>query len=305
MADEPKTYRQAVKHPESNKWMQAMEEEYESLVKRNVWTLVKLPNGSKAIKSRWVFKVKLDNENKPDRYKARIVAKGFQQIHGIDYNETFAPVVKFKSIKMFLSLVSKFNLELKQLDFETAFLNADLAETVYMEQPDGFRNGESNMVWKLNKALYGLKQSPHEWNQDLHNYLISLNYIQLKCDTCVYIKRTTNNRLIILCIYVDDTIVAFSKADESIWLADKHSIANKYSIKDLGNCNSILNMEVKHDRSNGTITLSQEAYINRVLQQHNMVECKTATNPEIVADLFRPPTGSDCNPVNRRWINQL
>jgi hypothetical protein len=303
MADEPRTYRQAIKHPEAEKWRQAMNDEYDSLVKRKVWTLVELPSGSKAIKSRWVFKVKLDNENKPDRYKARIVAKGFQQQYGIDYTETFAPVVKFKSIKMVLSLVSLFNLELKQLDFETAFLNAELTETVYMEQPDGFSNGKPHMVWKLLKALYGLKQSPHEWNQDLHNYLISIKYVPLKCDSCVYIKETTNDRIIILCLYVDDTIVAYHKHDESIWVKDKQSIASKYSITDFGDCNWILNMEIKRDRINGTITLSQEAYINRVLQQHNMVVCKVASNPELVADLFRPPTGSDLTPLTEDGIS--
>jgi hypothetical protein len=154
---EPNTFNQAIKSPDAEQWKRAMQDELDSLIKQNVWSLVKLPLGVKAIKSRWVFKIKLGSDNQPIRYKARIVAKGFQQQYGIDYNETFAPVVKIKSLKILLSLAAMFDLELKQLDFDTAFLNASLAEDVYMVQPDGFHNGNRDTVCKLNKALYGLK----------------------------------------------------------------------------------------------------------------------------------------------------
>lgn len=294
---EPNTYKQAIKRADAQKWQEAMKEEIEALNRQGTWSLVKLPAGAKAIKSRWVYKIKLDSDNKPVRHKARIVAKGFQQQYGIDYNETFAPVVKIKSLKMLLSLAAQLNLELKQLDFDTAFLNATLTEDVYMEQPEGFHNGDPNMVCKLHKALYGLKQAPHEWNRDLNQFLIQLGYQQLQCDTCVYVKRTHSNRMIILCVYVDDTVVAYDQLDEAIWMNDKKQIAKQYSIKDIGDCQWILNMKVERDRDASTIVLCQQAYIERVLKQFNMNECKIATNPEMVADLFTPPKGSDTTPL--------
>jgi hypothetical protein len=141
--------------------------------------------------------------------------------------------------------------------------------------------------------LYGLKQAPLEWNLDIHNYLTNeLGYEQLECDKCIYIKNTSHG-LIILCIYVDDTIIAYPKEVESIWLSDKTKIATKYAIKDVGDCIWILNMKVNRDRINHTITLSQEAYIKRILENFNHAECKTLINPCIDADLFLPPDGVD------------
>jgi hypothetical protein len=295
--NEPQTYKQAMKSNESKLWLAAMQEELAALAKQKTWDLVKCPLGTRPIKGRWVFKVKLDSNNQPIRYKARVVAKGFQQVYGIDYNETFAPVAKLKSIKLVLALVAQFNLEFKQLDFDTAFLNASLTENVYMEQPSGFHQGPPDLVCKLNKALYGLKQAPHEWNQELNSFMLKLGYKPIASDTCVYIKRTGSGRLIILCIYVDDTVSAYDKRDEDEWLADKKKIADQYRIKDLGECEWILNMKVTRDRSARLITLSQEAYVTRVIQQFGMGECKPAPNPEAQSDLFEPADGTAAVPL--------
>ena len=294
--NEPQTYKQAMKSIDAVKWKKAIDDEVDSLTKLGVWKTMACPPGVKPIKSRWVFKIKLDSMNQPVRYKARLVAKGFQQQYGIDYNETFAPVVKLKSIKMVLALAAAMDLELKQLDFDTAFLNATLNEDVYMELPDGVTNHPPGTVCKLIKALYGLKQAPHDWNLDIHKYLIDeLDYEQLECDKCIYMKSTSKG-LILLCLYVDDTVIAYPKAIESIWLADKAKIAKKYSIKDIGDCDWILNMKVNRDRANRTITLSQEAYIKKVLENFNHAECRSLTNPCIDADLYLPPAGSDQTP---------
>ena len=265
-----------------------MKEELTALAEHKTWSLVPLPTGCKAIKGRWVFKLKLDADNKPVRFKARVVAKGFQQVYGIDYTETFAPVAKMKSIKLVLSIAAHFDLELKQLDFDTAFLNASLIEDVYMEQPDGFHVGGPNIVCKLHKALYGLKQAPHDWNHTLHSSLVKLGYTRSRCDPCVYFKRNSSGRLIVLCVYVDDTIVAYHKRDESIWLRDKELITNQYKIKDLGDCNWILNMRVTRDRANKRIMLCQEAYVSRILRQYDMHESCSVTNPGMTSDLCKP-----------------
>ena len=189
--NEPQTYKQAMKSLDAVKWKKAIDDEVDSLTKLGVWKTMAC-SGVKPIKSRWVFKIKLDSMNQPVRYKARLVAKGFQQQYGIDYNETFAPVVKLKSIKMVLAVAAAMDLELKQLDFDTAFLNATLNEDVYMELPDGVTNHPPGTVCKLIKALYGLKQAPHDWNLDIHKYLIDeLDYEQLECDKCIYMKTTS------------------------------------------------------------------------------------------------------------------
>ncbi|MGZ5510499.1 MAG: reverse transcriptase domain-containing protein [Nitrososphaeraceae archaeon] len=171
----PQSYKKAIQSSESEQWKNACNEEYKSLIDNNTWTLVPRPSDRIVIPGRWVFAYKYDADSKPIKYKARFVAKGFKQIYGLDYDEVFAPVVRFKSIKMLLSIAAQFNLELKQIDFKTAFLNASLEHEIYVEQPEGYIQ-DKNLVCKLNKALYGLKQAPNEWYKELNQYLLSLGY---------------------------------------------------------------------------------------------------------------------------------
>ena len=134
------------------------------------------------------IKIKLDSENKPVRYKSRLVARGFQQEHGINYDETFAPVVKYKSIKMVLSITACRDMELKQIDFDTAYLNATLNHTVYMQLPEG-SNYPKGTVCKLIKSLYGLKQAGHDWHEIARDLLLSLSYQQFNA-IVVYLSNT-------------------------------------------------------------------------------------------------------------------
>ena len=144
--------------------MQAMQEEMESLQKNHTYDLVELPKGKKALKNKWVFKIKKDGSGTIIKYKARMVVKGFLQKKGVDFSEIFSPVVKMTSIRVFLGLAASLNLELEQLDVRTAFLHGDLDEEIYMEQPEGFEvSGKKNLVCKLKKSLYGLKQAPRQW----------------------------------------------------------------------------------------------------------------------------------------------
>jgi hypothetical protein len=166
-----------------------------------------------------------------------------------------------------------------------------------MEQPDGFQVGGPHLVCKLLKALYGLKQAPYEWNQTLNRFMITIGYKAIITDPCVYVKRLTSGRLIIICLYVDDTIATYHKQDESIWLADKKKVSDQYQIKDLGNCEWILNMRVTRDRNSRTITLSQEAYVNRILQQYNLEQCNSITIPEPIKDQSQPIDGTKPVPL--------
>lgn len=167
----PKTYNEAMTDKNAQKWQEAMKEEYQSLIDNNTWELDDLPDGKKAVKCKWVFATKKDKDGKIIRYKARLVAKGYSQIEGIDYRETFAPVVRYNSIRFLLSYAANMGLKIRQMDAVTAFLNGKLEETVYMEQPPGFKidNGKS---CRLIKSIYGLKQSSRVWNETLNAVLI-------------------------------------------------------------------------------------------------------------------------------------
>ena len=246
---EPSQFKDAVKSPEVPAWWVAMKDEINSLIKLGVWNVVKRPSGVTLLKGRWVYKNKLGDNNQLLRRKARFVAKGFMQMYGRDFFETHSPVAKMKSIKLMLSLAAKNNMEIHQMDFDTAFLNATVKEDIYMEQPEGFHVGDANMVLKLNKALYGLKQAPREWNKTIDKFMRGLGYQVLRSDPCVYIKRSKTNKLIIICLYVDDTVFAFDRTDAAEWKQDKEQIANAYAIKDLGECKWILNMKVTRDQS--------------------------------------------------------
>ena len=161
MSENPVSFHEAVSGPNSVKWKQAMEREMRSLRENEVWELVELPPDRKVVGSKWVFKVKTDEVGRVDRYKARLVAQGFSQTRGMDYDETFCPVVRMESLRTVISLAASNGLELHQLDVTTAFFNGKLDEEVYMKQPEGFvEEGHEDLVCLLKRSLYGLKQSP-------------------------------------------------------------------------------------------------------------------------------------------------
>ena len=144
--------------PDSEKWLLAMKSEMQSMYDNRVWTLIDPPNGVKTIGCKWVFKKKTDMDGNVHTYKARLVAKGFKQTHGIDYDETFSPVVMLKSVRILLAIAAYYDYEIWQMDVKTAFLNGNLIEDVYMTQPEGFINPRnSHKVCKLQKSIYGLK----------------------------------------------------------------------------------------------------------------------------------------------------
>jgi len=160
--DDPVSYKKAIECEESDKWIDAMKDELKSMEQNQVWDLVKLPHDSKRVGCKWIFKIKRDSKGKIERYKARLVAKGFTQKDGIDYKETFSPVSKKDSLRIIMALVAHYDLELHQMDVKTAFLNGELEEEVYMDQPEGFSIGGKDMVCKLKRSIYGLKQASRQ-----------------------------------------------------------------------------------------------------------------------------------------------
>jgi len=152
---EPENFQEARVYEQKDRWNKAMQEEIDSLHKNNTYDLVKLPKGRKALKNKWVFRLKNEGE-KQVKYKARLVVKGFEQKKGVDFDDIFSPVVKMSSIRVILGLAASLDLEVEQLDVKTAFLHGDLEEEIYMEQPEGFEvKGKEHLVCKLKKACMG------------------------------------------------------------------------------------------------------------------------------------------------------
>ena len=164
--------------------------------------------GGNEIRSKWIYKRKQHKDGAVERNQARLVAQGFSQVEGFDYNETYSPVARFTSIRFILSVSSILGLIVHQMDVETAFLNAELKEEIYMHPPAGMAVKDGNVL-RLRKTLYGLKQSPRDWNANLDNYMIKMKFIRINADSSVYI-RTTNSSVVIIAVYVDDLIIAGS-----------------------------------------------------------------------------------------------
>jgi transposase InsO family protein len=265
--------------PEWPKWSEACESELKSMQDMNTHHLVPLPDGRKAVGSKWVFTVKTNEEGNIIRHKARLVAQGFTQVEGIDYTETFAAVAKYDTVRILLALAAKFDLELDQMDIRTAFLNADLKEDIYLKQPAGFEDAEHpDWVWKLDKALYGLKQAGYEWNQTLDQYLRNegFNFVRSEADHSLYVLHE-DGKVIWLVVYVDDMLTA---SNSRIHLdAFKTRLKQRFDLSDLGPARHFLGMHITRDREQRIITVSQKAYLEKILENAGMSQCNPVSTP--------------------------
>jgi hypothetical protein len=269
---EPENICEALADP---RWKAAMDEEYEALLKNNTWHLVPAGHGKNIIDCKWVYKVKRKADGTVDRYKACLVAKGFKQRYGIDYEDTFSPVVKAATIRLVLAIAVSRGWQLRQLDVKNAFLHGVLEEEVFMRQPPGYEESSKlGHVCKLDKALYGLKQAPRAWYSRLGSKLQTLGFLASKADTSLFFYNKGGVSMFML-IYVDDIIVV-SSSDKAVD-ALLHDLGLDFALKDLGELHYFLGIEVKkvHDG----IVLSQEKYANDLLSRVNMKLCKSVTTP--------------------------
>ena len=210
--------------------------------------------------------------------KARLCAKGFLQVQGVDYGETYAPVVKFTSIRVILALVAYFDLELHQMDVVTAFLNGDIDADVYMEIPEGCDEHDRNkFVCKLKEGLYGTKQGPRCWNHKINPFLIEeLGFRASDADPCVYVKEA-DGFIVIIAIYVDDLLIAGNNTDAIKWL--KSQLRSRFDMKDLGDARKCPGLEITRDRARKRLNLSQSAYCDGILERFGMEDCRAVATP--------------------------
>ncbi|GJZ26878.1 retrovirus-related pol polyprotein from transposon TNT 1-94 [Tanacetum coccineum] len=204
---EPKTYKDALTQ---SCWIEAMQEELNEFERLGVWELVPQPYKVMVITLKWIYKVKLDELGGILKNKARLVARGYRQEEGIDFEESFAPVARLEAIRIFLAFAAHMNMVVYQMDVKTAFLNGNLREEVYVSQPDGFVDPDNpNHVYKLKKALYGLKQAPRAWYDMLSSFLISQDFSKGSVDPTMFIRKE-GKELLLVQVYVDDIIFAAS-----------------------------------------------------------------------------------------------
>lgn len=275
LTTDPLTVKEALEGDESENWKSAILEEYNSLLQNKTWTLTKLPPGRKAIRCKWVFKTKTDHLGNSERHKARLVAKGYAQRAGIDYSETYSPVVRYSTIRYLMSIAAQHDLDIHQMDVETAFLQGDLHDEIYMVQPELFSD-DSDMVCKLEKPIYGLKQASREWNKKLKSTLKAAGLTQSRIDPCVYLKMK-NGKMFFIAIYVDDLMIFDN--DEQLRNEIKSKLMEKFKMKDLGIAEYCIGLHITRDRRNGTVSLDQTGYINTILQKFDMETCNPVATP--------------------------
>ena len=247
-----------MKSPDAEKWHQAMQEEYLMHLENRTWEIVKLPPGKKAIASGWVFRVKRNPDGSVERYKGRLVAKGFSQRPGQDYTEVFAPASRSASVRLVLAISAIEDLHLHSVDISHAFIHGELEEEIYMKQPEGFEEMGPDYVCKLQRSLYGLKQAGRVWNKKLHSVLTLIGFKRLESDRSIYLYLRDDVK-IIMPIHVDDLTLA-SNSQSAIDHVVKE-LAQHFKLRDLGPTTFLLGIEITRDRSNHSMSISQHQYI--------------------------------------------
>jgi hypothetical protein len=270
MACDPVSFNEAAKE---DVWIKAMDEEIDSIERNNTWDLVDLPEGKKSIGVKWVYKTKLNAEGEVEKYKARLVAQGFSQQPGIDYNETFSPVARIDTVRMVLAIAAQNKWIMHQMDVKSAFLNGCLEEEVYVRQPLGYEiDKHRDKVYKLRKALYGLKQASRVWYSRIDEYLISVGFNRSPSEPTLYTKVNQEGKILIVCLYVDDLIFTGDLSVDDF----KNAMKTEFEMTDLGLMKYFLGIEV--DQSDDGIFICQTKYANEVLKRFRMLNCKPSCN---------------------------
>ena len=264
---DPRSYQEAINRPDGHMFVEALGSEVASLNKAGTYILVPRPQHRNVIGCGIVFKVKRGPDGKIIKYKARIVAKGYAQKYGVDYEETYAPVVRYSSLRLIISLAANYDWEMHHMDVKSAYLNGDLEEEIYMEQPEGVPRvkGKEDWVCSLRKALYGLKQAGRTWHEKIDSTFKARGFTPLQSDQCVYIKRSSTS-IVIIALYVDDIILVSSDVAELNTL--KGQLSATYEMEDLGEAKYGLGTETTRDRQARTITSTQSAYTKAVVERH-------------------------------------
>jgi hypothetical protein len=248
-----------------------MNDELQAMAENNVWELIDPPNGARLIQTRWVLRIKRKPDRSIDRFRARLVAKGYTQRAGYDYEETFSPVARFDTVRTLMALATLKSMSVQQFDIKTAFLHGVLTETIYMAQPMGF-DDQSGKVCLLNRSLYGLKQSPRCWNEKLTAHLIATGWTESNADPCLFFR---NKPEMFLVVYVDDGLVFYF--DNSAIDDFAKQMKTKFE-STFGPATCYLGIEINRSKDGQTL-LHQDAYARRIVERFELSDANAAVTP--------------------------
>jgi hypothetical protein len=244
-----------------------MIEEYQSIIKNDVWEIFPRLKRKDVVSSKWIFKIKHVVDGSIEKYKTRFVARGFSQKEGIDYEFKFTPLSRYTSIRTIIAIAAKMNWKLHQMDIKIALLNGVIEEELYIEQPQGFEvEDRKTHVCTLNKALYGLKQAPRAWYGRIDSFLTSLGFTKSKADSNLYFK-VMNDEPVILLLYVDDL---FLTGEANLITECKKKLTAEFEMKYLGLMHYFLGLNVW--KSPKRIFLNQGKYAVEILKRFDMLE---------------------------------
>ncbi|KAM7516070.1 hypothetical protein LguiA_005653 [Lonicera macranthoides] len=283
---EPAGYEEAAT---DQKWIAAMKEELKMIEKNQTWELVERPKHKKAIGVKWVYRTKLNPDGSVNKYKARLVVKGYAQMFGVDFSETFAPVSRLDTIRMLLALAAQKGWVIHQMDVKSAFLNGYLEEEIFVEQPEGFvSQGQEEKVYRLKKSLYGLKQAPRSWYSRIDAHLVNLGFDKSLSESTLYIKKV-DDEILVVSLYVDDLLVTGSSKE----LIDKfkEEMKDVFEMTDLGRMTFFLGLQVNQKKNE--IFLCQHKYAKEILKKFNMEGCKPNATPMNQKEKFCSEDGAE------------
>ncbi|KAH9768805.1 hypothetical protein KPL71_011738 [Citrus sinensis] len=264
---EPTNYKEA---KTDQNWVTAMNEELFMIEKNKTWELADRPQNRKVIGVKWVYKTKLNADGSINKYKARLVVKGFTQVPGVDYSDTFAPVARLDIIRLLLAVAAQKNWRVYQLNVKSAFLNGFL-----QEQPEGYvKEGEEDKVYLLKKALYGLKQAPRAWHSRIDEYLRNLGFVRSLSESTLYVKHIGAD-ILIISLYVDDLLVTGNK--KCVVEEFKQEMMEIFEMTDLGLMAFFLGMEIKQNENE--VFICQKKYAREILKKFKLEECKEMSTP--------------------------
>lgn len=282
------TFEEAMNSDSARLWKNAIENELSVLMKNNTWTEVPWPENKKVIDSKWVLKIKNDGQ-----YKARLVARGFQQKCDDNLYDVYAPVAKVSTFRILVVVANKLNLPIFQMDVQGAFLYGEIKDEVYMYLPNVTKNNKSNTVCKLNKSIYGLKKSPKCWNSRFDTLMLDLGFARSQNDFCLYSKCNNQSKMYVL-LYVDDLLIMGTNLNEVNDL--KKEFNKNFEMKDLGIVHNYLGIRVSQNLNKGFTELDQSDYLIKVLEKFGMSDCKAVSTPLDVNfdfNIFKNDSGNE------------
>jgi hypothetical protein len=296
--EEPRSLTEAYTSPDAEYWREVVRSEMDSIISNVTWEITDLPAGCKPVGCKWIFRRKRRPDGTIEKYKARLVAKGFTQKKEEDYFDTYSSVARLPTIRVLLALAAAYKLLVHQMDVKTTFLNGELEEEIYMQQPEGFVvKGQESKVCRLIKSLYGLKQAPRQWHEKFNNTLTTVGFCVNEANKCVY-YRFSGGKCVIMCLYVDDILI-FGTDLEAI-METKVFLSKNFDMKDLGEADVILNIKLIKDEDG--ITLSQSHYVEKVLTRFGHMDRKPVTTP------YDPPytlSKHEGEPVNQLLYSKI